>query len=528
MGSTDAMPQERVLVTAAAHGLGELIWREARKVGFYTIGIDQKASTPSSITTEDELRLGDYSDPEFLHRALEGVRHIIHTATDRRPRLPYEQLATGNIELSKRLFEAAAEVGCKSFLYLSSARICAPTGRYLAEDSKVEATNAYEQTLYDAEILLRGMANRAIGGPRLIILRCAAVYGDAIPPQGSPWLAIPPILSLAFNLIPGIAGGPRTHWVHAADVARAAIHLIALDSNKPVETYHLADDTPLSVGEFINRLIEAYGYSLGVKVPFPTPTILAGLLKVVDNDLLLQLLDRLLSRMWRSVREYYSITEEYWPALSPESLSTVLKDTIISNDRIKSSGFTLQYPDVRLGIQDLIQDCQSRKILPDPRPEIQQNKNAAPTYWTSFTENLRGACFLEGKDQKTSSVALSARIASPEIHLPMRADLWTIDGVLTVEGLAHQVPIEGTLELSLLSRRKLLYQFVFTGDDGQQYRFEGSKRFSLRQPVYSLTRIQFSIVDRHGRIVARGEARWDPRQELVEFARNIQVQKVRG
>jgi len=421
MSTIDDEEREKVLVTGAAHGIGALICQEVEKLGLRPVAIDWEEQR-SRVSPGVDIILGDLSDVRLLEKALTGVHHVIHTDADRRPRVDYEELAERNLDLPRQLFQMAATCGVRTFLTLSSARICASTGRYQTEESTVEATNAYEQTLYDAEILLRGLANRLTDGPRLVILRTAAVYGQSFPPEGAPWLALPPILSLFFDLVPGIAGGPRTHWVHAADVARAAIHLTMGRREPHIETFHLADDTPLSIGEFVNQLIEAYGYGLGVKVPFPAPWLMRSALKIADNDHVLKALDTVLNRLWQSVNATYDLSPGFEPALSPESLSTALKDSVISNDRLKETGFKLLYPDVRLGIREIIRSSQERQVLPDPRPNPQRRKMRQHRYWR---RSRRSITVLTGPGAMTREPV--ERSSRPAFALQTRAYLYGTD-----------------------------------------------------------------------------------------------------
>ncbi len=90
-----------------------------------------------------------------------------------------------------------------------------------------------------------------------------------------------------------------------------------------------------------------------------------------------------------------------------------------------------------------------------------------------------------------------------------------VEGMVHAEGLADWNGLEGVLEIDIPASQRLRYQFDFTGDDGQKYRFEGVKSFSILHPWQSMTRLFGKIIRREDHsIVSSGTVLFDAVQLL--------------
>jgi hypothetical protein len=107
-----------------------------------------------------------------------------------------------------------------------------------------------------------------------------------------------------------------------------------------------------------------------------------------------------------------------------------------------------------------------------------------------------------------------------------RADSWTdylrtgrthITGTLEAEGFADGVPLEGRLTLLPLTKRTIRYEFNFTANDGNPYRFAGQKSIRWRSPVTSFTYLPGAVYDSSGREVAVCKVYFNARRDLVRF-----------
>ena len=229
----------RVLVTGATGFVGSHI-AEAFVAAGHTVRCGLRAtSDPRWISALPVERvLLDLDSPTHLSQALEGVETIVHAAGITRARRP-EDYYRVNAGGTRKLAEAAREVGVEHFVYISSLAARGPDGHeHPASD--------YGRSKLEAEKHLR-----ALDGPmRPVVLRPAAVYGphdtDLLPlfkMAGRGWLVLP-------------SGAGSLQPVYAADVAKAV--LAAAD--KPGASFGpfpLAEESSYSWCEVSRKLEEA-------------------------------------------------------------------------------------------------------------------------------------------------------------------------------------------------------------------------------------------------------------------------------
>lgn len=514
---------ERILITGAAHGAGAAIMKAVAEAGANVIGLDQRSHAGGHPIYLPVL-LGKMDDSNFLAEVMAEVEHVVHAFVDRRHGVPYDELAQTQLDAGRRIFEAAAKAKCKRFIFISNARICSFSEDFIDESTKVQPETPLEQSIVDAEIMLRGLAGRLPDAPRLIILRSAPVYALPGIPIESPWLAIPPILGLLFDLIPGVSGGSRCHWVHGDDLGRAALHLTKakLDSERG-DVFHIADDTPVTVGEFVSHLVEAYGFPLGIKIPFPFG-LLNGLLKVIDRRGLRSLAGRVVGRLWQEVCERHPLETDFRPQLEFVALKSVLKPAVIDNERLKSTGFELRYPDFRVGLPEALSNYQRLRILPR-RQTDRHLETAKQRIRLSFSETLHGTLTTGETQTEERPISMTLTMSAPRVQVSNVDNLWNLDGTLTVAELATNVQIEGTLTGSLWRKSNLVYELGFIGDDSRAYRLEGTKKLRLRNPLKTSTHMDFRIWDDSGKQVGVGTMVFDLRSDFFWFLRSFGIER---
>ena len=91
-----------------------------------------------------------------------------------------------------------------------------------------------------------------------------------------------------------------------------------------------------------------------------------------------------------------------------------------------------------------------------------------------------------------------------------------LDGEVTMRGFASARPLQGEITIDPLIKRIIRYEFSFTADDGQPYRFVGQKDVTLRDPVGSMTNLPAQILALDGREVATAQLTFDTR-DLPSF-----------
>lgn len=513
-----------LLVTGVDRPIGRAVARQALRRGAKVVGVELGEAVGRVERDGLTVFRGPAADGGLWRRATEGVTHVVHALIDVRPTATYEELAPINLDLSSRLYAASREAGVAAVVLLSEARLYAPADRYVSEDAEIRPTDPAGQSLYDAEILLRGLANRHPDAPKLVVLRRTRLYGHLEPPPEAPWWALPPILGLYFELIPGLAGGPRSQWLHLDDLARAAVHVAELEGLDAITTFNVADDTPLTVGEVFNAVIEAYGFPVGIKVPYPSPAVLRRALSVADRPVLRATADVVLARLWRAAAG--PAAGAVTPRLGEAVVWGLTDDLLVDNDALKATGFELAHPDSREGLPGVIARYQREGFVPSERRGEAQAESPETTLGTAFAETMRGVFRFGGVSGAAHPIAFDVRLSTPGVQLPLTDRIWNLDGRLRAEGLAADVPIHGTLEIAPYGKRRLVYEFGFVGDDGHNYRFEGVKRIRWLDMRRSLTELTLRILDAKGGELATGEMSFDLRRDLVDFVRSFRLTRV--
>jgi hypothetical protein len=88
---------------------------------------------------------------------------------------------------------------------------------------------------------------------------------------------------------------------------------------------------------------------------------------------------------------------------------------------------------------------------------------------------------MEGSIERTGErfdrpFRFEVEVSTPK--LIARVAMCDAQGTLRIDGLAKNAHATGRLELSPLVERRIRYVLDFTGDDGERYQFDGSKRIA--------------------------------------------------
>jgi choline dehydrogenase-like flavoprotein len=98
-----------------------------------------------------------------------------------------------------------------------------------------------------------------------------------------------------------------------------------------------------------------------------------------------------------------------------------------------------------------------------------------------------------------------------------------IVGHLTAEGLGVHCPLEGTLEMDVLLKRRLRYDFTFTAQGGERLRYLGQKDVKLLHLGRSMTWLPGKILDQNGKEIATSEVTFDLGRDLIRFLRSFRI-----
>ncbi len=97
------------------------------------------------------------------------------------------------------------------------------------------------------------------------------------------------------------------------------------------------------------------------------------------------------------------------------------------------------------------------------------------------------------------------------------------DGRLHLDGLAKDARARGRIEISPLLRQTVRYVLDFTGDDGRRYRFDGSKRVTVRRHLIGWTTLPGHVYDESAGVWGDALLRFSLRRELRPLLRSVVV-----
>jgi hypothetical protein len=303
-------------------------------------------------------------------------------------------------------------------------------------------------------------------------------------------------------------------------VAGATLHLLARPQEGAVATYTVAEDTPVTLGEWVTALIEGYGLPVGVRVPWPGAGVLRPLLALADQQPLPRLLERAVKRLWETVGEAYGRQPLFQPSLADVSFSALIDERLADNSALKATGYELRYPDVRAGLGEVIAAYQKAGFLPKGRPSVQHAELGRPRLGSRFAESMQGS-FTQPGGSAQRDIRFRVQVTSPGIHLPIFDHMWNLDGTVTAQGLAEGAPLQGTLEVAPLAKKRLIYELGFTGTGGKRYRLLGIKNVDYTHLAHSLTHMRIQIVDEHGALAGEGEMSFNLKRDLWSFIRSF-------
>jgi nucleoside-diphosphate-sugar epimerase len=505
--SNGAARVRRVLVTGAAGCVGSVLVDELLGHGNTVLGVDRPGiGLPQEGQAGLTARGVDLRDQREAARLVRGVDAIVHAAAIVDISKTFDELRGINLDSVRVLYEAAAREGVTDFVFLSSGSIYRKSqdGLPRREDDPVEAKSDYERTKMWAEEYLR---SRPPGGPRVTILRPALVFGPRGVFVGAMLGALTALLERRGGPIPDLRGGPRTNWVHAQDVARAALHL--LDHPQPSGTvFNVANDDALSLGDTVAIVARTIGHRLsGPPLRLP-PTLLKLGALALDPPPVRGALNAVLSRLWGAATRGHRLQGPLQLRLDREMLAYLDGDVVFDNARLKATGFRLTHPRFEPAWRETVAWYRQAGWMP-PAPKPRRHRLGA----FRFAETMAGTATLDARDAngcgrtRSFRFTVTARAASQWGFWLGGAPL-ELAGTADLDGVATSQPAQGTLDLAPLLRRELVYELDFRSDRGEPLRFYGKKRIDHLRPVRSWTTLHGAVL-RSGMPFAEATLRFD-------------------
>jgi hypothetical protein len=134
-----------------------------------------------------------------------------------------------------------------------------------------------------------------------------------------------------------------------------------------------------------------------------------------------------------------------------------------------------------------------------------------------FQEVMSGTYTLAGHPSDQGEMRLMARARAADVVSHLRDGMVTLEGTLDMERIADDVPIAGSIEIKPLTKKIIRYEFSFTGNDGQPYRFAGQKDIRFSDFITTMTTLVGTVANGEGAEIAKATLHFDVRSDLLPF-----------
>jgi UDP-glucose 4-epimerase len=265
----------------------------------------------------------DLTRLDTLPRLFEGdVDRVFHLGAICNFSTSLKSLYPTNVEGVRHITELALEAGVKCFVHVTSTSVYGPyRGQPFVEDSPRYPETDYGRSKRMGEDVV---FERMKQGLPAIIARPCTVYGPRCTDGAGKAFSRPSSISA----IPG-SGKQLLSNIRAEDVA-AALYYLSCRQKAVGGTYNLSDDTNPTLEEALTLAAETYGTKP------PTLHLPLVLVKATAR------LDGLISALRGKI-----------PDLEYDAVKFLYSDYVVDNSKLKSTGFTLTYPDFRASMRDL-------------------------------------------------------------------------------------------------------------------------------------------------------------------------------
>jgi nucleoside-diphosphate-sugar epimerase len=298
---------------------------------------DRKAGRFPSVLKQHGVEFipADLAQPETLAPLVKDVDYIFHIASIFSYKAPWSALKRVNVDGTRALLDDALRDrnGLKRVVVWGAGGIYGlpdPDDIPFREDSPPAPTNDYLRSKWREEHLVMQYGKER--GLPWTIMRPTTVYGPRAVYGGGQLLmgaAKMPVAAMPKSFTAHIP------FVHVRDVCRAALHLAQTPAAEG-QAYNLNDDTVMTTVEFFKYVADLTGHKFVELPAIPIMKVRAAILGLMD--------------LVSAVTTIAGLP----PAVERGPIEFLGHDFMYANDKLKSTGFTFQYPDARDGIRDTI------------------------------------------------------------------------------------------------------------------------------------------------------------------------------
>lgn len=294
-----------ILITGGTGFLGEHLISLLQTEDTHTLyGLARSDKARDTLEKQGVIPVyADLTDSEKIRAALKdvSVEVVFHLAAEIASQRSKERLRAVNIEGTQNLYDAIkTHPELKSFIFASTVVTGEADGALLTEDVPLVVHTEYGRTKQTAERILLD-AHASDNFPAIIVRPCH-IYGDG------GWFG-----GVIHELKKGalrMPGNGKNMWdvIHVDDCASAFVTVMT--RGEPGQIYHVADDMPVTMGEFMAETAR----QAGVKPAGRAPRFLANLM------------------------------------LGRDTITSVMRSARTSNTKLRGLGWRPSFPDYTTGL----------------------------------------------------------------------------------------------------------------------------------------------------------------------------------
>jgi nucleoside-diphosphate-sugar epimerase len=274
---SEAQPSQLILITGAAGNLGGLLARHLMARGHSLRLMYHRKPLSADVAAAPNVTgvQADLGDPRTLGPVLRGVAVVVHFAGILFAPRPERFLPITNTLWFSNLLSASLDAGVGRVVLTSFPQVEGPTSVEAPATGRLDRLpiSVHARTRLEEERLLMERTRGTDTTP--IVLRFGMVYGRGI-------LMIEAARWLARHRLLGIWREPTLlQLISTADFLRATEAAIVAPDATGI--YHVGDEQPVTLQEFLDEACDVWGYRRPVRVPVWLVDTMAGICELVAS-----------------------------------------------------------------------------------------------------------------------------------------------------------------------------------------------------------------------------------------------------
>lgn len=141
----------------------------------------------------------------------------------------------------------------------------------------------------------------------------------------------------------------------------------------------------------------------------------------------------------------------------------------------------------------------------------------------SFRETMRGNYYLLADPTDERAMSFTVAVHAQGLASFAQSPVARIEGNVTLDGFAADVPLDGTLAFRVHDQRRLIYDFAFKNDEQRPHRFRGQKDITPFALLESFTTLPGTIYEGSNREIGRATLRFDLRSDFRKLLRSFRL-----